>query len=298
MDFTDVRINRAHTSLENQDAAQYGREAARVAIRSFAYQTAFARMRENHAGLLVGQPRPTVMPIDKNTGTTALCTPSELVLLSGGRFDSRAQRDNVTLPDGETIVSSQSLGEAILAAAILANDKLGAIRLEVETRKTWLLFSTTRLISSQGNVSITWPAHSLEDFISSKSALQGRGYRESVSDIDYKWLGQYPGDEWISLGARIGIAGTTNFWREAGELVKWGMGQRQLLEMAEERSRLIFTKRCYKLPSRTSILTARESVEAIAELLAEYQRTHREVWRVLIREIHDGVNRHAPEPAD
>ena len=192
---------------------------------------------------------------------TSLLTPSELILLNGEEFASKASwpEGSVDLLHVKTKVSARQLGQPMLAAAFLANEQAGALRLEVGQKKVFLrLFSVTTLFAVPRSNLLGWPAYSLE---SNVDQLVGKD-RMEVSTIIYTWLRH-----------------DTPFpWKSAVELVKEGMGRRGLLGVVKAKRLRFFTVNRYVLPTRTAALAAQRSVASIRQLLVACQQTRPEVW--------------------
>jgi hypothetical protein len=69
-------------------------------------------------------------------------SPSELAFLNGTHFASQGLFYNAVLPDGKTKVSQSQIVEKILLIAILANEAVGAFKLEMTDDK--FLFLTLK----------------------------------------------------------------------------------------------------------------------------------------------------------
>ena len=61
--------------------------------------------------------------------------PSELVLFKGEQFAKKSFSGNIKLLHTDIKVSAKRVGQAIMLAALLANEQTGAVRLEVGRKK-------------------------------------------------------------------------------------------------------------------------------------------------------------------
>jgi len=206
-------------------------------------------------------------------------TPSDLIFLSlmpsfrkevYGGF--RVQLSSP--PSCETII------EATLATALLANEESGAIRLEVvPTYKFFGLWSVTTLVAARtGNVA-KWPAGSLEANI---YRVIPRPPAAELSETIYRWLGE----------------DSCKPWELAVESVKNKMVARGLIQKAVERVQrkfLIFTwvstKTHYLLPERTQAVIERQPMESVERKLQTCQLMRPRLWNRLVNEIGKGVRR-------
>jgi redox-regulated HSP33 family molecular chaperone len=198
--------------------------------------------------------------------------PSELVLLNGEKFAKKVLAGNVQLLHSQEKVSVAQLGQAMLAAAFLANERSGNIRLETRQKKAMLgLRKVTGLQVLPVSVTPAWPEHSFEAQI--YSLVEHLGQHNEVNDVVYAWLGQDSGNPWNSVI----------------ELVKEGMAERGLLERSEEKKLKIFTSVKHELPQSTANQAAQEPITSIQQLLAENERDRRELWDLLVKEIKKGI---------
>lgn len=76
------------------------------------------------------------MSTEPMLGPTSLLAPSELILLNGDQF-AREKRlgERVELINIDAAVDARELGEAVLAAAFLANEQAGAVHLEMRQKR-------------------------------------------------------------------------------------------------------------------------------------------------------------------
>lgn len=101
--------------------------------------------------------------------TTHALTPSEVVFLNGEQF-AKPAKIGLKLPRSGAIVEADELAVAMVGAALLANRKAGAARLEVAVRKRMfglLKDQVLQLVPLGANP--RWPAGTLEERIWSAS---------------------------------------------------------------------------------------------------------------------------------
>ena len=114
-------------------------------------------------------------------------TPSELVYLNGERFANKVLVGNVELLHTDEKVSMAQLGEAMIAAAILANEAIGAIRLDIREKKALLgLRKVDSLFVDPLNPEVMWPSPSLEGDLTTMSVeTQAEGGGVEVRKLLY-----------------------------------------------------------------------------------------------------------------
>lgn len=202
-------------------------------------------------------------------------TPSELVLLNGERFAKKVMLGNVKLLHSDASVSVAQLGQAILAAAFLANEGLGAVRLEKRKKKAMFgLRKVDSLYVLTGVKDITWPAPSLEsDILSLVPHSQEDQERGEVSNIIYAWLREDSGSPWGS----------------AIELVKSNMASRGMLDKIEEKKLKILTTTRYELPQGTMELGAQYPVDSVESLLKSCESGRPDLWKLLTDQIKSAI---------
>ncbi len=189
-------------------------------------------------------------------------TPSDLVVLEIMPRSNEELHGVVRVQvDGEP---SFGIGRLLLATALLANEAVGALRLEVVKE---------RVVAVRVSNPHQWPAGSLE------RSLDKRG---AVSDIIYDWIGTTSNDP----------------ERQAVVQIMAMMVHRTLLELEVDKKRVLnlftMSKRYYVLPERTSALDMQRSVR----LLEECQRTRPDVHDQLTKDIEIGFARRTNEPSE
>ena len=202
-------------------------------------------------------------------GPTNPLTPSELILLNGEQFAEKTMWGNLTLLDGKTKVKARPLVIKMIMAAILVNEKVGAIRLEKRERQKGIVFPSINLIAVWNNTNVTWPGHSLEDHVLQAAKLDNNW----VDDIIYVWLGE----------------SSPNPWLFAVDLIKSGMARRGLLEADVENRMKFIVKTHYKLKESTVALAAQQPSSPLHQFLEEYKQTHTKRWDLLERKVKHGI---------
>jgi len=201
-------------------------------------------------------------------------TPSEMVLLNGAQFASAAGwlGSKVELFDGETKVSGQELGQAMLAAAFLANEQAEATRREISQKKMFFgLFTSTTLRVESATGPTEWPTPSLEAYIQSRVGRDGQEVFQVVVD----WLRQDSNDP----------------WSEVAGLIKENLAQRGVLEVVTETKMKVFTSRRYVLPEETAAQISQYPLEPVQHLLTTAKQTQAEVWQQLTKQIDKAISR-------
>ena len=222
--------------------------------------------------------RPTSQPEEGSLASPF--TPSELILRNAVDFTSKRLRVQDQTQVGTWASSSQVTRET-LAAAFLANERAGAIHLEVRTaEKKFLFFRRTEisLVAVQGSDPVEWPAFSLE---SSIYAMVRRRPME-VSDIIHEWLGE---DTCDPLGSAV-------------ELIKKGLVSRGLLRQVVDvvRKKWLFFNWTahvtrYVLAERTEASAAPQQLEPALRLLTQCQKNRPATWTRLMGQIEKAISR-------
>jgi hypothetical protein len=206
---------------------------------------------------------------------SAPLAPSEIILLNGEQFAKKARIGNLDLLHAEASVSAEQLAQAMLAAAILANEQAGAIRLDVREKKALLGFrKVSRLYAVPDQASPSWPPGCLEAEVRplSEQLLAGVEGNE-VSSVIVAWLKQ----------------DSANPWQSAIELVKAGLASRYLLDAVEEKRLKVFSTTRYELPDATATLIAQQPIEPVQQLLRSCQDNQPGKWNLLQNEIRSAI---------
>jgi hypothetical protein len=173
----------------------------------------------------------------------------------------------------DTDAEARELGRKMLAAAFLAVEQAGAVRLEVRRQQALFgLLNRDKLYVVPSEHAISWPSYSFESEL-------GKG-SNSVSEIIYRW--------WMGRAGR-----KSRFpWSRMGRLVKDGLVSRGLLQK-ERKSGLkgFLAGTSYVLPAETAAIASQQSIEPIEQLLATCRRARPEVWDLLIEGINKGIGK-------
>ena len=193
-------------------------------------------------------------------------TPSEMVFLNGEQFAKKVMLGNVDLLHSDEKVSLAQLGQAVLAAAILACEQAGAIRLEVRERKAMLgLRKVRELFAVPTNPREALPEYSLEATFSDLAIHLAPQDKNDVYSMLYAWLRE----------------DAVAPWNTVMNLLKAGMANRGMLDATEEKKLKIFTVTHYAYPERTARLVKGQSVGNVKALLETCQRTRPEIWEMI-----------------
>ena len=208
---------------------------------------------------------------------TDVLTPSEVVLLNGDQF-SKLDKNGFPLPRGETKVDPNPLAIAALEAAILGNERAGAISLEhgIEKKLFGLLKSKVVRLRT-GAAAPQWPEGSYEARIYDcvrKGGAEGTTVKTLVIDL-------FPSDDdhpWIEVLQQIAQA-----LRNRG--------------LADEQTREKKALGIFKLKSTVSVLNAagasaaeRHPAAPVQDILTSCQRERPEVWSIIDSSVKAGLN--------
>ena len=215
------------------------------------------------------------------TLTAGALAPSEMVLLYGERFTTaqvllgRTGDPQVELLHADVKVSAPQLGQAILAVALLANDRAGAVRLDPrESTSLFGLRSTDSLFADPLHARVKWPAATLEATILS---LADQLYAAGENDVQ-------------RIVTRL-LPASAEPWAAAAGLVIDGLGRRGLLEAVEIGEPKVLSAKQWVLPDSTRRLAAQQAIEPVERLLSDCERDRPEVWKRLVEQIKQAVER-------
>ena len=200
---------------------------------------------------------------------------SELVLLRGDQFAKKVMIGNIKLLHTDASVSISQLGQAILAAAVLAAEAAGNLQLEVRQGKAMFgLRKVKNLYANPTSTPVEWPKYSLEAQLP-PIAERFKNDQDSheVSNLIYAWLRQ----------------DSSSPWQSAIEMVQSGLAERGLLDTSEETKLKVFTKINYSLPESTASLAAEQPIEPVKQLLANCENDRREIWDLLVKQIKSAI---------
>jgi len=200
-------------------------------------------------------------------------TPSELVLLSGEQFANKVLAGNTKLLHSEASVSVSQLGQAMLAAAFLANEKSGTTKLEIHQKKALLgLRKVNSLFVVPANAAVVWPEYSFENQI--YALAEKLRDKNEVSRIVYTWIGEDSGSPWNAVIHEV----------------KEGLSKRSLLDRTEEKKLKVFTSVKHELPADTLTLADQARVDAVKQLLTNCQGSRKEIWGLLMKQLKKAIS--------
>jgi len=202
-------------------------------------------------------------------------SPSELVLLNGDKFAQKVMLGNTQLLHNEANVSVAQLGQAILAAAVLAVEATGNLQLEIRQEKA--LFGLRKVNNLYGNPTphpVEWPDHCLEsELLQIADRLKKKDGSNQVTNMIYGWLRE----------------DSSSPWQATIEMVKAGMAQRGLLEANEEKKLKVFTVTRYSLPDSTKSFAAQLPIQPIQQLLSNCENYRKDTWDLLVKQIKKAI---------
>jgi hypothetical protein len=212
-----------------------------------------------------------MMPNFPPAAPPVVVTPSERVLLFGDRFSEPGG----VLSTTETILSSgikvklDPLVHNAVAAALLAAEQSGSLRLEIRQGKAMFgLMSTQAVHMVPGPRAVTWPQGSLESYAGQAAATQ-------------------PGvANWVS--ALIGQRQETPQYRIVN-VIKHGLATRGVLHAEQKTTLKVFTSVTYSLPPAVRASAEQSGTAHVQEMLARCQHERPQVWNEIVRGIKSGI---------
>ena len=204
-------------------------------------------------------------------------TPSERVLLFGDRFAKAAGM----LGHGEVVLSSgakvgaDELAVNAIAAAYLACEQAGAVRLEIRQGKAMFgLVSTRNLYVAPGHKPVRWPEGSLESWV-----VQGAGREPKVSDLSQGLL----------------CSGKENSPSQAMfERLKAALAARGVLHADHKTTLKVFTSVTYTFPGHARAAAEQGGTQHVQALLDACRQQRPDVWKEMTDDIKTAINRLTP----
>ncbi len=204
-------------------------------------------------------------------------TPSELVYLHGDKFAQKAGVFNkIKLMHVDLSVNDAQLVQMAVAAAFLANEQAGVVRLELRSKKALFgLASVQALYAEPCGVQHRWPEQTLEAlFPTYAERFKAEKNTNEVYSILYAWMKEdcmSPFDEVISR-------------------IQYGLGARNLLGMREEKKLKIFTVHSYTLPDSTRTLAQSTPLAPVQQLFQQCEQARPQVWKALLEQIKKAIS--------
>ena len=211
----------------------------------------------------MSNPQPAAAPL--------VLTPSERVLIFGDRFSTPAGMlgySEVVLSSGAK-VDADRLAQNVFAAAFLANEQAGAIRLELRQGKAMFgLMKTEKLHAVPGQKQVGWPQGSLEAVIAASVQPQPK-----IDDLVGGILGQKSSSPAQSLCARV----------------KAALAARGVLQAEEKKTLKVFTSIAYSLPDGARAAAEQTGAAHVEQMLRSCEQQRPRLWAELIRGIKAGI---------
>lgn len=199
--------------------------------------------------------------------------PSEMVYFNAEKLVStKGVFNKISLMHTDVQVNRVELAQHLLAAAFLANEQAGLMRLELRQKKVMFgLSSKTALFADPTGQPPRWEGPCLEaDLL----AAAGRAANSEVESIVSAWLGRDYSDPYDEVFLRV----------------KMNLAGRGLLDMQEERKLKIFVSRSFSLPTETRAFIAAQPLGPLSALLQNCQNTRPQVWQELLKQIKKAVD--------
>ncbi|HEU4561117.1 MAG TPA: hypothetical protein VFS20_24915 [Longimicrobium sp.] len=195
-------------------------------------------------------------------------TPSERVLLFGDRFARPAGmlgHGEVVLTSGAK-VSADDLAVHAIAAAYLACEQAGAIRLEPRQGKAMFgLMKTSDLHVVPGQRMVNWPEGSLESWV-----VRGAQGQLKVNDLSQRLL----------ANGQVNSPSQTMFARLKGALAARG-----ILHGEQKTTLKVFTSVDYSLPPHARAAAEQGGTQHVQAMLENCRQQRPQLWNDLVKEI-------------
>jgi hypothetical protein len=200
-------------------------------------------------------------------------TPSERVLLFGDRFAKPAGMmgfGEVVLSSGAK-VGADELAVNAVAAAYLACEQAGAVRLEIRQGKAMFGLVTTRSLHVvPGQKHVSWPEGSLESWV-----VQGAQRQPKVSDLSQGLL----------------CNGKENSPSQAMfERLKGALAARGILHADTKTTLKVFTSVSYDLPGHARAAAEQGGTQHVQAMLEACRQHRPELWKELKDDIQAAIN--------
>jgi hypothetical protein len=194
-------------------------------------------------------------------------TPSELVVLFGEKF---AEEGGMLTAKEEALVSrmkvsAEKMAQAALAASLLANERIGAVRLEHRKGKAMFgLMNTEKLHVVLGDYESAWPDGTLESTV----ALLAHG-GPTIAELFQSAIGSE----------------SHNPGQQVCAMVKAGLAGRDLMDVAERKMMGLITVPHFVLRDEVRRLAMAESPAEVQAMLRKTEKERPQIWQQLVKEI-------------
>jgi hypothetical protein len=199
-------------------------------------------------------------------------TPSERVLVFGDRFSSPAGMlgtNEIVLSSGNK-VDVDKLAQAMFAAALLADEQAGAIRLEPRQGKAMFgLMKTEKLHIAPTGKHVGWPQGSLEAVVAASV-----GQHPTVEDLVKAIVGERSNSPGQMICTRA----------------KAALAARGVLHAEEKKTLKVFTSVTYSLPPATRAAAEQTGAGHVEQMLRACQQQRPKLWSDLDSNIKTGFN--------
>ncbi len=199
--------------------------------------------------------------------------PSELLYFNAEKFaSSKSVFNKINVLHTDVQVNRVELVQHLLAAAFLANEAAGLMRLELRQKKVLFgLGSKPVLFADPTGRPANWDGPCLEaDLLEAAT----RAANSEVASIVSAWLGRDYSDPYDEVLGRL----------------KSDLAERGLLDMQEERKLKIFVTRSFSLPGETRAFLAAQSLAPLTALLQGCQSSRPQVWQELLVQVKKAVD--------
>lgn len=199
--------------------------------------------------------------------------PSELVFFNAEKYAStKGVFNKISLLHTDVLVNRLELVQYLLAAAFLANEKAGLVRLELRKKRiNFGLSSKMVLYADPTGLPSSWDGPCLEaDLL---EAADHSANSEAASIVS-AWLGRNYSDP----------------YDEVFERLKANLAERDLLDVQEERVLKVFISRNYSLPAENRAFIESQPLDSLDELLHDCQSSRPQVWQELLLQMRKAVD--------
>ena len=198
-------------------------------------------------------------------------TPSELILLNGDRFAPEVETGGHQLLCSDGMVDGNYLAVMMVAAAILANEDMGALTIDLKERRKKIFSSKPQysLFIRPVGQAPNWNGYTLESAVLFSAgnffAVQGD---YSVRNVVYTILledRQYP-------------------WQKVIEFVEWGLATSNWLMPVEGDAAKAF-QTPFICPEKVQELAFAQPLSPVKQLFTTCKKSTPELWKQLLSEI-------------